>query len=203
MNAVSFSHHREKRSLAWALARLNFRIRPCTTPYTTRCITFCTHFDWIFELMSSLKSNYALHVYRDTMPLTSRCERSLLKVTIICRYIFLWFWLKGQFACTKFCDLCADMVKGRQFLMFDMYVTNVCEYKILRFLANPQKYQTLIPAKNSHLKVSLYWFSCVCVCVCVYHGWVCVCTMGECVCAPWVSVCVHHGWVCVCLLVVA
>ena len=29
--------------------------------------TSCTHFNWIFELMSSLRSNYAL--YRDTMPL--------------------------------------------------------------------------------------------------------------------------------------
>ena len=28
--------------------------------------TSCTHFNWIFELMSSLRSNYAL--YRDTMP---------------------------------------------------------------------------------------------------------------------------------------
>ena len=29
--------------------------------------TSCTHFNWIFELMSSLRSNYAL--YSDTMPL--------------------------------------------------------------------------------------------------------------------------------------
>ena len=32
-------------------------------------------------------------------------------------------------------------------------IANVCEHKILRFWANPQKYQTLVPAKNSHLKV--------------------------------------------------
>ena len=29
----------------------------------------------------------------------------------------------------------------------------VCAYKILRFCANPQKFQTLVPAKNSHFKV--------------------------------------------------
>ena len=32
---------------------------------------------------------------------------------------------------------------------------NVCEYKLLRFKAKPQKYQTLVPAKNSHIKVVL------------------------------------------------
>ena len=35
---------------------------------TGRAHTSCTHFNWIFELMSSLRSNYVL--YRDTMPLT-------------------------------------------------------------------------------------------------------------------------------------
>ena len=30
--------------------------------------------------------------------------------------------------------------------------TFVCVYKILCFCANPQKFQTLVPAKNSHLK---------------------------------------------------
>ena len=34
-----------------------------------RAHTSCTHFNWIFELMSSLRSNYAL--CSDTMPLTS------------------------------------------------------------------------------------------------------------------------------------
>ena len=34
---------------------------------TGRAHTSCTHFNWIFELMSSLRSSYAL--YRDTMPL--------------------------------------------------------------------------------------------------------------------------------------
>ena len=28
-----------------------------------------------------------------------------------------------------------------------------CGYKILHFWANPQKYQTIVPTKNSHLKV--------------------------------------------------
>jgi hypothetical protein len=34
-------------------------------------------------------------------------------VTIICRYIFLRFWLRARFASTKFCDLYAEMVQGR------------------------------------------------------------------------------------------
>ena len=33
-------------------------------------------------------------------------------------------------------------------------MANVFGYKFLRFWGNPQKYQTLVPAKNSHLKVS-------------------------------------------------
>jgi len=32
--------------------------------------------------------------------------------------------------------------------------TFVCVYKISRFCTNPQKFQTLVPAKNSHLKGS-------------------------------------------------
>ena len=44
-------------------------------------------------------------------------------------YICLRFELKAHFACTK-----------------------VCEYKTLHFKAKPQKYQTLVPAKNSHIK---------------------------------------------------
>ena len=77
-----------------------------------------------------------------------------LKVTIICRY--MRFWLKTPFASTKFCDLYAEMVQGRQILMFYtimVYMANNCRYKILRFWPNPQKYQTLVPAKNSHLEV--------------------------------------------------
>ncbi len=35
-----------------------------------------------------------------------------------------------------------------------VHIANDCGYKILRFWANPQKYQTLVPAKNSHLKVA-------------------------------------------------
>ena len=79
-----------------------------------------------------------------------------LKVTIICRYIFLRFWLDTPFASTKFCDLNTEMVQGRQILMFYttiVHIANDCGYKILRFWANPQKYQTLVPAKNIHLKV--------------------------------------------------
>jgi hypothetical protein len=53
----------------------------------------------------------------------------------------------------------AEMVQGRQILMFYttmVLIANDCGYKILRFWANPQKYQTLVPAKNSHLKVYMY-----------------------------------------------
>jgi hypothetical protein len=78
-------------------------------------------------------------------------------VTIICRYIFLRFRLKIHFASTKFCDLYVEMVQGRQILTFYttmVLIANDCGYKILRFWANPQKYQTLVPAKNSHLKVT-------------------------------------------------
>ena len=46
--------------------------------------------------------------------------------------------LEGQFVCTKFCDLCADEVQGRQFLISDSYITNVCGYKILHFWATLQ-----------------------------------------------------------------
>ena len=53
------------------------------------------------------------------------------------------------FACTIFCDLYAKMVQGRQFAV--LYITNVCEYKILCFKTKPQKYQTLVPAKYSHI----------------------------------------------------
>ena len=34
-----------------------------------------------------------------------------------------------------------------------MQIVNVSGYKFLRFGGNPQKYLTLVPAKNSHLKV--------------------------------------------------
>jgi hypothetical protein len=34
-------------------------------------------------------------------------------------------------------------------------IANDSGYKILRFWANPQKYQTLVPAKNSHLASSI------------------------------------------------
>ena len=40
---------------------------------TGRVHTSCTHFNWIFELMSSLRSNYAL--YHDTMPLNTTATK--------------------------------------------------------------------------------------------------------------------------------
>jgi hypothetical protein len=50
---------------------------------------------------------------------------------------------------TKFWDLYAIMVQGRYILMS---ILRIAGYKILRFWANPQKYQT-VPTKSSHLKV--------------------------------------------------
>ena len=38
-----------------------------------------------------------------------------LKVTIVCRYIFLRFWLKTLFVSTKFYDLYAEMVQVGKF----------------------------------------------------------------------------------------
>ena len=84
---------------------------------------------------------------------TSSISNCYLKVIIICRYIFLRFWLKTRF---EFWNLYAEMVQGWQILMFyttTVHVANVCRYKILRFWANLQKYQMLVPAKISHLKV--------------------------------------------------
>ena len=40
-----------------------------------------------------------------------------LKVTIICRYFCLQFSSKTHFLSTKFCNLCTEMVQGRQILM--------------------------------------------------------------------------------------
>ena len=48
------------------------------------------------------------------------------------------------------------MVQGQQILMFYttiVHTANVCRYKILRLWANPEKYQMLVPAIISHLKV--------------------------------------------------
>ena len=47
-----------------------------------------------------------------------------LRVTIICRYIFLQFWSKVHFACTNICNLYVDMVKGSR-------NSNVRQYKWL------------------------------------------------------------------------
>ena len=52
---------------------------------TGRAHTSCTHFNWIFELMSSLRSNYAL--YRDTMPLN--LEMTALEMSSLEMYIII------------------------------------------------------------------------------------------------------------------
>ena len=60
---------------------------------------------------------------------------------------------------TTFCELYAEMVQGQQILVFYptiVHIANDCGYKILCFWANPQKYQTLVPTKNSHLKVHVH-----------------------------------------------
>ena len=56
-----------------------------------------------------------------------------LEVIIICRYIFLPFWLTACFVHTNFCDLYAKMVQGQQILCSIVHTANVCEYKILCF----------------------------------------------------------------------
>ena len=78
---------------------------------------------------------------------------------------FLRFWLKTPFASTKFCDLYAEMVQDRQILIFYtiiiVHIANDCGYKILQFWANLQKYQTLVPAKISHIKVHFLNLQCL------------------------------------------
>ena len=69
----------------------------------------------------------------------------------VASYIILRFWLKTPFANTKICDLYAEMVQGRQTLIFHTILVNIANdygYKISRFWANQQKYQTLVPAKK-------------------------------------------------------
>ena len=78
---------------------------------------------------------------------------SYLKVKIICRYIFLRFWFISHFVSTQFCNFYVEMVQGGQILKFYMYNVNVSGCKFLHFGTNPQKYQTLVPHKKSHLKV--------------------------------------------------
>lgn len=54
-------------------------------------------------------------------------------VAIIRRYIFCNFGLNNVFTSIKFCDLNAEMVQGRQILMFNTIIVLVGSYKILRF----------------------------------------------------------------------
>ena len=39
-------------------------------------------------------------------------DLTYLKVTIICRYIFLQIWFKASFASANICDLNGEMVQG-------------------------------------------------------------------------------------------
>ena len=61
--------------------------------------------------------------------------RRYLKVTIICRYIFLQIVC---FACTKVCDFGRGSVRGRRFLMLRIIlpITNACKYKFCDFGLN-------------------------------------------------------------------
>ena len=68
-------------------------------------------------------------VNRDTQKCAYKCSYAIidgkgvsltqciyyLKVTIICRYIFLRIELKWRFVRTKICDLYAELVRGRQY----------------------------------------------------------------------------------------
>ena len=59
------------------------------------------------------------------------------------------FWFKRRFVRTNnICDLYVDMVMGEQILLFGIVMLSLC------FWTKPQKYQTLVPAKNSHRKVA-------------------------------------------------
>ena len=53
-----------------------------------------------------------------------------LRVTIICRYIFLRIWFRASFARTtgNICDLYAEMIKDRHFLMKVFDHIPVAEY---------------------------------------------------------------------------
>ena len=75
-------------------------------------------------------------------------DKYYLKVTSTFSVILAW----NTFC---FCHLYMVMLQGRQILMFYttiVHLANDCGYKILHIGANPQKYQTLVPAKTSHLK---------------------------------------------------
>ena len=69
----------------------------------------------------------------------------------------LWFLFKTHCACTNICIVYADMVKGRQILMFSvhLHVANVVSTNFC-FEANQQKYRTLVPAKKRYLKISMH-----------------------------------------------
>ena len=52
-----------------------------------------------------------------------------------------------------------EMVQDRQILIVHTIIVHIANdygYKNLHFWANPQKYQTLVPAKNNHLKVNMH-----------------------------------------------
>ena len=83
--------------------------------------------------------------------------KKYLKVTIIYRYIFGRFRDYYHFAGINFLlfSLVTEMTNNSIVMLRRLQAseTFVCVYKILRFCANPQKFQTLVPTKNSHLKV--------------------------------------------------
>ena len=87
-------------------------------------------------------------------------------MTIIYRYIFAILGL------LPFCkykillfSLVSEIINHSNVMLRRLQASRfVCVYKILRFCANLQKFQTLVPANNSHLKV-LTW---VCMYVCTY-----------------------------------
>ena len=76
---------------------------------------------------------------------------------IIYRYIFWWFWDYHHFAGIKILlfSLVSEMANHSIVMLTRLQASKafVCVYKILCFCANPQKFQTLVPTKNGHLKV--------------------------------------------------
>ena len=89
---------------------------------------------------SSLICSVSLLLFLESTPLG--WANAYLRVTIICRYIFLWFWVKTQFASTKFWNLYAKMVQGWRSIL---HIANVRDTKFCVFgpIHNPQKLVTM------------------------------------------------------------
>ena len=100
----------------WHYSMLIQRMR-----YNVMCACII-HFNIVrnFSSVSMLCHNYM-------QALVFMIKKSYLKVTIICRYIFLRFLVKTPFASTKFCNSYAEMVQGRQILMLYTIIVHIAQ----------------------------------------------------------------------------